>query len=43
MLKAGSIVLCKFFYTNQAKYKIRPALVIDRFRDDVLIAYMTEG
>jgi len=41
MLKTGSIALCKFFYTNQAKYKIRPVLVIGRFRDDVLIAYMT--
>ena len=41
MLRTGDILLAEFPYSNQSGSKRRPAVLISRFRDDLLVAYFT--
>ncbi|RCV66173.1 CDP-6-deoxy-D-xylo-4-hexulose-3-dehydrase [Methanophagales archaeon] len=41
MLKTGDILIAEFAYSNQSGLKRRPVLLIERFKDDLLVAYFT--
>jgi CDP-6-deoxy-D-xylo-4-hexulose-3-dehydrase len=41
MLKTGDILLAEFLYSNQSGAKRRPVVLINRFKEDLLVAYFT--
>lgn len=41
MLRTGDILLAEFPYSNQTGSKRRPVVLIDKFREDLLVAYFT--
>ena len=41
MLRTGDILLAEFPYSNQLGSKRRPVVLINRFREDLLVAYFT--
>lgn len=42
VLKTGDIITVDFTYSDQSKTKRRPAVIIDNFKDDLLVAYFTQ-
>ena len=41
VLKTGDILIAEFAYSNQSGLKRRPVVLIERFKDDLLVAYFT--
>ncbi len=41
MLKTGEILIAEFAYSNQSRLKRRPVVLIERFKEDLLVAYFT--
>lgn len=41
MLKTGDILIVEFFISNPPALKRRPVVLIEKFKDDLLVAYLT--
>ena len=41
MLRTGDILIAEFLYSNQSGSKRRPVVLINRFKEDLLVAYFT--
>jgi CDP-6-deoxy-D-xylo-4-hexulose-3-dehydrase len=41
VLKTGDILIAEFAYSDQSGLKRRPVVLIERFKDDLLVAYFT--
>ncbi len=41
MLKTGDILIAEFAYSDQSGLKRRPVVLIERFKEDLLVAYFT--
>ena len=41
MLKTGDILIAEFVYSDQSGLKRRPVVLIERFKEDLLVAYFT--
>ena len=41
MLKTGDMLIAEFAYSDQSGLKRRPVVLIERFKEDLLVAYFT--